>query len=342
MKCPKCRCMHLPIKNMGRKIIACSRIPLLIHKAFFQNTLTVVMYHAVVRSPCSVYYWGFIDESSFCSQMEYLKRHFEVLPLVEAVERLHNQGISRPTVAITFDDGYQNNYDVAFPILQAMRLPATIFLVTGLLDTDATLWTCRLHHALTETRKPSLTWNGCRFDLSEAGQRAEASVAIRTRLKDLPHPQLVTEIQGIMHELGDDPDCPLPPASPFRMLNSGAIKDMATSGLIDFGAHTHTHPILSRLTPEERREEIERSVLTVQELTGGPCELFAYPNGTAKDFDADTIATLQACGVRIAVTTMTGSNDAQTPLLELRRHGIGANLNMAHFQLHVHDFMTHS
>jgi peptidoglycan/xylan/chitin deacetylase (PgdA/CDA1 family) len=332
-------CMDLYIKNIGYQIIAQSGIPRWRHKTFFQNTLTIVMYHAVVRSPRNVYYWGLVDESSFRGQMEYLKSHFEILPLVDAVRRLRSHGLSRPTVAITFDDGYQNNYEVAFPILRAMSLPATIFLVTGLLDTDATLWTCRLHHALTETRKPSLVWNGSRFDLSKPDHRAESSVTIRTKLKDLQHPQLVTEIRSIIQKLDVDPDCALPVASPFRMLTSRAVIDMANSGLVEFGAHTHTHTLLSRLSPDEQREEIERSVSAVQELTGRPCELFAYPNGKAKDFDKETMTILQQNDVRIAVTTMTGPNNEQTPLLELRRYGIGANMNMGYFQLKVHHFV---
>ena len=82
-----------------------------------RNQLMIFMYHAVVRSPIEVYDWCFIDEYSFRSQVKYLKKHFEVISLSEAVERLGNGKIYQPTTVITFDDGFQNNYDIVLVLL---------------------------------------------------------------------------------------------------------------------------------------------------------------------------------------------------------------------------------
>ena len=103
------------------------------------------------------------------------------------------------------------------------------------------------------------------------------------------------------------------------------------SGLIEFGAHTQSHAILSRLPPEVARNEIEQSIAATQRLTGRTCVLFAYPNGLAKDYDASHRALLQSCGVRAAVTAIQGFNWGETSLLNLRRFGIGANLDMRGF-----------
>ena len=104
------------------------------------------------------------------------------------------------------------------------------------------------------------------------------------------------------------------------------------SGLVEVGAHTHTHAILSRLSPREQRSEIERSLQIVGEITGRPCQGFAYPNGLASDYDGETIRLLRAAGVRFAVTAMPGANDAATPALELRRHGVGPDLRPTDFE----------
>jgi peptidoglycan/xylan/chitin deacetylase (PgdA/CDA1 family) len=93
---------------------------------------------------------------------------------------------------------------------------------------------------------------------------------------------------------------------------------------------------LSRLRPEERALEIDRSLATVQDLTGAPCRLFSYPNGRPQDYDADTVGALHERGIRAAVTTVAGPNDQTTPVLELRRFGVGAGLQMARFQLMAH------
>jgi peptidoglycan/xylan/chitin deacetylase (PgdA/CDA1 family) len=81
---------------------------------------------------------------------------------------------------------------------------------------------------------------------------------------------------------------------------------------------------LRPLAPADRRSEIARSLADVAAATGRPCDLFAYPNGRAEDYDADTVQLLRECGVRAAVTTIDGSNDSATPLLELRRFSVGA------------------
>ncbi|MGH7774567.1 MAG: polysaccharide deacetylase family protein, partial [Candidatus Binatia bacterium] len=297
-------------------------LPQVFHMAFLRHQLTILMYHAVVRSPLSLYDACFLNESSFRRQMSYLKKRFEVIALSEAVRRLRNGKIDRPTAVITFDDGFQNNYDVAFPILREFGLPATVFLVTGLVNTTDTLWHCRLNRGLAQTRKPSLEWNGCRFDLSRTDRRVRAAQAIAVKLKQVAHPRLLAELRGLILKLGDDPDCPIAMGSPYRMLSRGAIREMAASGLIEFGPHTHSHSILSRLSPEERRKEIEKSVTAIRELTGRPCELFAYPNGSAEDYDKETIATLEAYGVRASVTAIPGPNNSMTPPMELRRYGV--------------------
>src|SRR5215510_3787918 len=277
--------MESTIVSIGYQSVVRSVLPkllhrmILLHRAVLRNQLTILYYHAIISTPLAVHNWCFVDKSSFISQIQYLKNHFEVLPLSDAVRRLKNGRISRPTAVVTFDDGFQNNYDLAFPILREMGVPATIFLVTGLVNTDDTVWFCRLNQALTKTKKLAFEWHGDRFDLSHPLSKAEAATIIQEKLKEYPHPDLLAEVCWITRELGDEPTAPIPVGSPFRILSGKAIREMAASGLIEFGAHTHNHAILSKLSLDEQRNEIYRSVKAVHELTGRPCELFAYPNG---------------------------------------------------------------
>ena len=111
---------------------------------------------------------------------------------------------------------------------------------------------------------------------------------------------------------------------------------MNQSGLVEFGAHTHTHRILARLSSDECKNEIELSVRGVEELSGRACRFFAYPLGGPRDYNQQSIDILRSLGICAAVTTRTGANDRKTPLLELRRYGAGPNDDMAVFQLKVH------
>jgi peptidoglycan/xylan/chitin deacetylase (PgdA/CDA1 family) len=281
------------------------------------------MYHGVAGAPLAVEDWCFLDTAVFEQQMRFLHDNCDVIPLSSVVPRLRHGGPRRPTVAITFDDGFRNNYDLAYPVLQEFELPATIFLTTGLIGTDATLWYCRLNLALARTACREIHWNGERYALGNRAERTIASAALQRRLKEQPHATLLTAVRELVQALGDDPDAAIPPDSPFRMLGPDAIAGMMRDGLIEWGAHTRSHAILGRLPPEAQYREIADSVSRVAELTGRPCRLFAYPNGRFADYDASCLEILASLGLDAAVTAEAGENTAETPVYELRRLGIG-------------------
>src|SRR5690606_30046275 len=107
-----------------------SRSSWFLPKALYKNKLTILMYHGVLRQALPVPDYCFITEAQFRHQMKYLAKNFRVVTLSEALHQLQSGSINYPTAAITFDDGYQNVFDVAFPILREFLLPATVFINT--------------------------------------------------------------------------------------------------------------------------------------------------------------------------------------------------------------------
>lgn len=279
-------------------------------------------------------------EDVFRRQVEYIRKTFRVVPLYDGFVMMKKNMIREPALAITFDDGFQNNYDIAFPIIEEFELPATIFLVTGLINTDETVWFCKLNRAIAATKRPLLDWQNKRYSLDGQKNRTETSVSLQEYLKSLPHTKLVTELRKIIEELGDDADRPIEPGSPFRMLDSRSIDEMVKSGLVEFGSHTHSHAILSRLSLEERSKEILNSTKAVEEMTSRPCRLFSYPNGDKGDFDFESMRILESTGVEVGVTTIEGINNQRTPSLELRRYGVGGDTDFDRFRCLVHHFIT--
>lgn len=300
-----------------------------------RHSLAICMYHAVIRTRIEVDDWCFLDIDAFRRQLCFLKENFNVISLTEAIRFMRDGRTLGTAAVITFDDGFQNVYSLAFPILRELGLPATVFLTTGFIGTADTPWACRLHLGLTETTQTSLAWDDCNFDLSGAMAKARASADIQSRLKRLPQPELLEEVHRILMTLVIDPHSPIPVDSPFRMLDPGAIAEMSYSGLVEFGAHTATHAILSALPLESRCNEIRASLNAVKALTGKPCTLFAYPNGGKQDYDAQTLSILQQCGVKAAVTSIPGSVGSGSSLLELRRYPIGPGLSMQQFEAMV-------
>lgn len=324
------------LKQLLLQPVVRSGLPVLLQQTLWRRGLTIVTYHGIVPAPLPVPDWCFLDAGAFTEQVRYLGERFAVAPLEEAAAMLAEGRIERPTAAITFDDGFQSVHDVAFPILRSMGLPATVFLNTGLCGTADTVWFCRLHGAICRTARSVISWRGQHLDLRSRGLRARASSLLQARLKDLSHIEMGEEVRRIIAGLGDDPDAPLPPESPYRMLSVESARALDASGLVSLGAHTHDHAILTRIDEARRQEEIEGSLRGVSDLTGRPCRVFAYPNGRRQDYDPGAVALLRALGVRVAVTSVPGPNVMGTSPLELCRYGVGADMTMTGFRCLVH------
>jgi peptidoglycan/xylan/chitin deacetylase (PgdA/CDA1 family) len=323
------------IKSLAYKVGSFAAVPRLLQQAFAPEAAAILMYHAVIRTPLAVEDWCFVGERQFREQMQYLKRTCQVIPLRELPRAIKSQ-VRRPLVALTFDDGFQNNYGVALPILQQLGLPATVFLATDFIGSEDTPWFCRINEALSLTSLARLDWEGETYDLSNGPRRAEAHARFQVRLKNFPHPELLQKSAQLITALGDHPGKPIPPDSPYRMLAAGEVREMAGSGIIEFGAHTCSHAILSRLSPAERSREITASLAAVERLTGAPCTLFAYPNGRVTDYGPCDVAMLRDSQTNVAVTTVTGPNDRSVPALEMRRYMVGSGTSVGQFKLMTH------
>lgn len=318
---------------LSTRMLSAVGLPRLLHSRLDGNALAILQYHAVIRQPLQFPDWCFLDERTFRNQIAYVKRQFRVVTLREAVELLTSGAITEPTLAITFDDGYQNNYDIAFPILHEYECPATIFLSTRYINGSETPWFCRLNIALERTRQQSLLWNGVSFDFSTPIKRSRASGALHKLLKK-HHPSEIDDlVTDICRRLAADDCRSTQPGSPYSMLSIESVRAMLNSGLVAFGAHTHNHALLGMLSPREQQEEILGSLRLVEKFTGQPCWAFSYPNGS---HDQITVGLLKSAGVTCAVSSVQGANTSATPLLELRRYSVGSDLSTAEFESLVH------
>ena len=274
----------------------------------------ILLYHRVndERHP----FFGGLPTASFAAQMEALARWFRVLPLAEAVERAARRELPPRAVAITFDDGYRDNYENALPILKRLRLPATIFLTTDFIGTNRRLWHDRLADAVAGTGLRSATCAGLGLDFTSRVGRRDAFRALAGRLRTLPEPEKLREldeIEALLAVRGEGRDSGAP-----VMLDWDQVRAMNREG-IAFGAHTATHPILTRIPLGDARGEIERSRDAIRTNVGCDATLFAYPNGRAGDFNPEIQTLVREAGFQAAVSTLWGGNTAETDRFALRR-----------------------
>ena len=295
------------------------------------RSVAVVMYHGVTAEPAPVFNWCQLDVARFEEQLAFLAQAYTLLPLSEVVRRL-GQGLPLPerAAALTFDDGFRNVATTAYPVLCRHQAPATVFLVTGLVGTRQPPWPQRLYHAVAESPRDAVRFEGAAWPLLTPRQRAGAYVALADRLKRRPARQQAEQLARLLEELGGPAE--VPSGSPLATLDWDEVGELARTGLVEFGSHTHTHPILARCTREEARAELCTSRDILRERLGG-ADTFAYPNGGRADFTAQTKALAAEAGYRCALSTLPGLNRPGADLYELRRVHVGADTTFAQFEL---------
>ena len=243
-------------------------------------------------------FFGGTPKALFREQMEVLREHFTVRPLAE----LALGAAPKNAVAITFDDGYRDNYTEAFPILRELGLSATIFLVTDSIDGNRMIW----HDVIFDAYHRSAA-------AIDKPRELEATLRSVRRASPEARERIVEETLQKLEVT--------PRASGWEKLSWGEVREMSRAG-IGFGAHTLDHAILSRVSPEEARRQVRGSKERIEAELGSKVTTFAYPNGGPDDFDETTKTILREEGFVSAVTTLPGANDAATDRLELRRVGM--------------------
>lgn len=254
------------------------------------------------------------DTRCFSEVLGWIASWFNVLSLPVAVDCLKEAKLPPRAAAITFDDGYADNFTLARPILRQHGLSATFFIATGFLD-GGRMWNDTVIESLRQCRETVLDLEPLalgRHDIADLAGKRAAIHAIIGRIKYLPVAERAALSERIAEIAGATPPDDL-------MMTSAQVVEMRKSGM-QIGAHTLTHPILARLDPPRAREEIGGSKRILEKLLGEEVPLFAYPNGKPdEDYRAEHATIVRDAGFTAAVSTAWGAADAASDLYQLPR-----------------------
>lgn len=263
-----------------------------------------------------------VAPADFDQQCAYLKQHYNVLSLDEMVERLSNNSAMPPkAVALTFDDGYLDNYTQAFPILQRHGLNATFYVTTNCIDNREILWTGLLRFCVFTTTVPVLETRepmAFRLPLRTPLERREAFTKLIVTMKNIPTERRLALLEAVREGAGINDVTPLKSI----MMSWDQVREMHRAGMI-FGAHTLTHPNLPNATAEEAEREIVGSRDALAEQIGARVLHFSYPNGRGSAHLTESVKSIvRRAEFTSATTSVTGSVMAGDDPFALKRIGI--------------------
>jgi peptidoglycan/xylan/chitin deacetylase (PgdA/CDA1 family) len=252
--------------------------------------------------------------AAFERHMRYLHDHFRILSLSELLSAARRGTVPGRAVAVTFDDGYEDTYIHAYPIVRRYQIPITVYLATGFIDDGCAMWNDRVGVAIRDTlrdRLDAIPGHGS-LPLTTPVERLRALEETLGILKRRPAAERDELTAAIIRAL-EVPDERAP-----RMLCWPQVEEMHAHGA-EFGAHTVHHAILTAIPADEAWREIVESKQMIEERLHTPAVHFAYPNGTVRDFDAGTKSLVRKAGFASAVSMVAGTNTAGTDMYELRR-----------------------
>jgi peptidoglycan/xylan/chitin deacetylase (PgdA/CDA1 family) len=322
-----------------------------------EDRALVLMYHRIADLTTDP--WSLsVSPDHFNEHLQVVKRIGRAVKTPELVTHRRASG-DVPLLALTFDDGYGDNFLCAKPLLERWDVPATFYLATGVLGADREFWWDDLDRlflqpgvlparldleiegaAWTWTLGAGAAYDTAAFDRHRSWKADDQPPTSRQEIYrsvwQLMQPLPATSQKAILESLLSWASASREGRPANRPMTPDAAAEIAASALFELGAHTVTHPLLSSLTAGVQRREIECSKQHVEAIAGRPVSTFTYPYG---DCDAAIVAVVAQAGFTSACTTAPNAVHADGDLLRLPRIHVG-NWTGDEFERRLSEWLT--
>ena len=284
-----------------------------------ENSLVILLYHRVSPDKGVNPLGTVISTDLFEKQMKYLKEKYEIISL----QKCYAEGINKSQnlrVAITFDDGYLDNFKYAYPILKKLDISATFFLATDYVDSGKPIWDQQLQMMLNECKdnlKIEDINNNFLLERRSVSQKDNTFLWESINYLRFIGPSRRNEIlDPIFHSLDQEIDF-----SNVRCLSWDEVKTMRDGGM-HFGSHGCSHSSLVKLSDIEIEKEILESKRILEEQLSEDCIFFALPFGSQLDFNQRIIKKINEIGYLKCLLNIRGNNLIDSDQFALKRKSI--------------------
>ena len=278
----------------------------------------VLLYHRVAELDLDPWEMA-VSPTAFEGHMAVLRERFRPVSLGRLRTELLEGRIESGTVAVTFDDGYEDNLTEAVPLLSRYGVHASVFLVSAALGSEGEFWWDQLERLLLAPESVPNTLvvsiEGRRHSWEIGPDRRRPYKELWQLLRPLPNGAR----EDVLADLRAWGAQPLEARPTHRTLSTEQAAELAGTGVVEVGAHTVTHPRLASLTAQEQRYELAASKQGLEDLLGAPVTQFSYPFGGAADYSPATVALAGEVGFEVACTNLGKGVDRRSDPLRLPR-----------------------
>lgn len=315
-------------------------------RAALHRDVRILAYHRVLPSVAPVDFRFDLDlvsasSEAFRRQLDIVRRRFVPMRFDELADCLdHGRRIPSRAVLITFDDGYDDNYRIAFPLLREAGLSAMFFVSSGHIASGRPYAYDWLVHMLCTTTQPRLLapelgidWPlpdaGCDAGSEGLAERRRLAGELLDRIKTLDaagQQALVERLQREwdMPDAAGHPDC--------RPMTWAQLREMHAAGM-EIGSHGVDHRMLAKLSPEAMREEVAGSKLAIEAALGAPVTAMSYPVGGRDAYDDSVMAATRDAGYRLACSYLAGCERLQpASRFQMRRLPVERHVDAGWFE----------
>ena len=288
----------------------------------FRSRKMILLYHRIA-SPENDPWSMCVTPEHFAAHLEIIRKHSPVR--LDQIQQpgglLNRRGYE---IAVTFDDGYADNFLYAKPLLERFEIPTTFFITTGYIEGCREFWWDELErivfHGGLWSNPIELTAGGktCPVGMESESARKPLYFSLYDFLQPLTHDARLVLMDQLLHAAGEKPF--IRPS--HRVLRCDELRKLASTGLFEIGAHTLTHPKLSAQSTVTQHAELRGSKSWLEELLGEPIKSFAYPYGGSHHYTKDTVDLVRETGFYRAVTTAGRRVENTDGPLELPRFNI--------------------
>ena len=290
--------------------------------------LTIILYHGVTdfKSKGIENISGkHLDVDEYFDQMKWLKRNTNILSMEEVFYILsNNKSFPKNAIAITFDDGFENNYSKAFPILKNLEIPTTFYISSAMIGSNKMFWVDKLEDCINNAKSKTINMileKEYNFELKNSEDKINALTKIKSFCKMSKNSLKEKVIEQLIAQTGHKPDSSN--SDNYKVMSWQQLKEMSLNEYVIIGGHSSSHEILSKLDVDEMQKIVKSSIDKLSSELNIKIEHYSYPEGQHDHYNQEVINALISNGIKCCPSAIHGVNYQGDDPFHLKRIMVG-------------------